>query len=594
MALPINIEDLLKKRKVEGSRIEFKQGWNPTDVYRSICAFANDFDNLGGGYILVGVEEKNGIAKRPVAGINVDAVDRILKQMVGFKNMLDPYYLPRTSVEEVDGKQILAIWVPSGVNRPYAVPSDVLAKAKQMKYYIRSGSSSIVAKGEALEELRDMANRVPFDDRPNPNITMSDISMVLLRDYLAKIGSKLEASLFTQPLNQTLEQMDLMDGPTENRMIKNVAAMMFCEHPEKFFKYTQIDIVTFPNGRTKDPNNFSETTIRGSVPQLINGALTYLKNNIIREFVVKQKDVPESIRYFNYPIQALEEIIVNSLYHRDYQLYEPIEISIEPDGIHILSFPGPDRTISNVAIKEGDRLISRRYRNRRLGDFLKEMDLTEGRSTGIPTVQDELQKNGSPRATIETNDERSFINVFVPIHEGCGDKVILNDPENILDTKDETIDVTKETENVTKDEAIDVTKVENQRITKNITKAKSKNVTKDGVVNVTKESKDVTKTENQGVINNVTKAKFEDVTNDWTVNVIKEPQYVTKELSERQEIIINLIRQNPFVTIQEMSQKINVATRTIIRDIEDLQSERIIIREGGRKKGRWVIKMIPY
>ena len=601
MALPINIEDLLKKRKVEGSRIEFKKGWNPTDVYRSICAFANDFDNLGGGYILVGVEEKNGIAKRPVAGINVDAVDGILKQMVGFNNMLDPYYLPRTSIEEVDEKSILVIWVPSGVNRPYAVPSDVLAKAKQMKYYIRSGSSSIVAKGEALEELRDMANRVPFDDRPNPNIAMSDISMVLLRDYLAKIGSKLEALLFTQPLNQTLEQMDLMDGPTENRMIKNVAAMMFCEHPEKFFKYTQIDIVTFPNGRTKDPNNFSETTIRGSVPQLINGALTYLKNNIIREFVVKQKDVPESIRYFNYPVQALEEIIVNSLYHRDYQLYEPIEISIEPDGIHILSFPGPDRTISNVAIKEGDRLISRRYRNRRLGDFLKEMDLTEGRSTGIPTVQDELQKNGSPRATIETNDERSFINVFVPIHDGCGDKVILNDPENILVTKDETIDVTKETENVTKDETIDVTKVENQKVTKNITKAKSQNVTKDDAVNVTKdtqnvtkENNDVTKVESQGVTKNITKAKPEDYSKDWTVDVIKEPQFVTKKLSERQELIINLIRQNPLVTIPEMSLKIGVVSRTIKRDIKDLQSEGIIAREGGRKEGRWVIKMIPY
>lgn len=562
MALPINIEDLLKKRKVEGSRIEFKKGWNPTDVYHSICAFANDFDNLGGGYILVGVEEKNGIANRPVTGINVNAVDGILKQMVGFNNMLDPYYLPRTSVEEVDGKPILVIWVPSGVNRPYAVPSDVLAKAKQMKYYIRSGSSSIVAKGEVLEELRDMANRVPFDDRPNPNIAMSDISMVLLRDYLAKIGSKLEASLFTQPLTQTLEQMDLMDGPTENRMIKNVAAMMFCEHPEKFFKYTQIDIVTFPEGRTNGPNNFSETTIRGSVPQLINGALTYLKNNIIREFVVKQKDVPESIRYFNYPVQALEEIIVNSLYHRDYQLYEPIEISIEPEGIHILSFPGPDRTISNVAIKEGDRLISRRYRNRRLGDFLKEMDLTEGRSTGIPTVQDELQKNGSPRATIETNDERSFINVFVPIHEGCGDKVILNDTENIFDTKGETKNVTKESEYVIKD--------------------------------VTKENKNVTKVDNQGVTKSISKRKSKNVTKDLTVDVIKEPQYVTKELSERQEIIISLIRQNPLVTTLEMSLKIGVVSRTIKRDIKDLQSKGIITREGGRKEGRWVIKMIPY
>ena len=57
MALPINIEDLLNKRKIEGNRIEFKKGWNPADIYHSICAFANDFDNLGGGYILVGVEQ---------------------------------------------------------------------------------------------------------------------------------------------------------------------------------------------------------------------------------------------------------------------------------------------------------------------------------------------------------------------------------------------------------------------------------------------------------------------------------------------------------------------------------------------------------
>ena len=98
MALPINIEDLLNKRKVEGSRIEFKKGWNPVDIYHSICAFANDFDNLGGGYVLVGVEENEyGIAKRPVTGINIEDVDGILKQMVGFNNMFDPYYLPRAS-----------------------------------------------------------------------------------------------------------------------------------------------------------------------------------------------------------------------------------------------------------------------------------------------------------------------------------------------------------------------------------------------------------------------------------------------------------------------------------------------------------------
>lgn len=118
MALPINITDLLAKNKVEGNRIEFKKGWNPAKIYQTICAFANDIDNLGGGYILVGVEEENGIAKRPVIGLSEDSIDHILKDMIGYNNKIEPFYMPRTSVEEVDGKHILAIWIPSGTERP--------------------------------------------------------------------------------------------------------------------------------------------------------------------------------------------------------------------------------------------------------------------------------------------------------------------------------------------------------------------------------------------------------------------------------------------------------------------------------------------
>lgn len=433
MALPINIEDLLRKQKIESNRIEFKRGWNPVSIYHSICAFANDFDDLGGGYVIIGVDtdDLTGIAKRPVEGVPIEQIDSILQSMVGFNNKISPYYLPRTSVEEVDGKLVLVIWCPAGINRPYSVPENVTAKTSKEYFYIRSGTSSIIAKGEALDELRDLASRVPFDERGNPDIKLEDISIVLLRDYLVKVGSKLETELYKRPLPEILEQMDLYVGPSERRLLRNVAAMMFCEHPEKIFPYTQIDIVTFPKGRIKDPNNFSETTIYGSVPMLVSGALNHLKNTVIREYVRKQKNVPESLRFFNYPIQALEEAIVNSLYHRDYRIREAIEISVEPEGIYILSFPGPDHSISQSAITAGELLRSRRYRNRRLGDFLKELDLTEGRSTGIPTIQDELRKNGSPRATIETDDARSFINIFIPIHDGCGDEVILNVPKDV-------------------------------------------------------------------------------------------------------------------------------------------------------------------
>lgn len=134
MPLPININDLLRKQKIESNRIEFKKGWNPDAIYHSICAFANDFDNIGGGYILVGVEEdENGLAKRPVHGIQIESLDRIQKDMIGFNNRIDPFYMPRVDVEEIDDKQVLVIWVPAGNNRPYSVSERVTAKQSQSK-----------------------------------------------------------------------------------------------------------------------------------------------------------------------------------------------------------------------------------------------------------------------------------------------------------------------------------------------------------------------------------------------------------------------------------------------------------------------------
>lgn len=429
MALAINIEDLLQKQKIESNRIEFKKGWNPQSIYHSVCAFANDIDDLGGGYILVGVDiDDNGVAVRPVEGFPVERIDGILQEMVGYNNKMSPYYMPRTSVEEVDGRLVLVIWCPAGVNRPYSVPENVTAKNITKEcFYVRCGTSSIVAKGDVLDELREMAGRVPFDERGNPDIRIEDISMVLLRDHLVKVGSRLAAELHKIPLAEILEQMELLTGPAENRMIKNVAAMMFCEDPSRFFPYTQVDVVYFPGGSIKEPDNFSEVSIKGSVPQMIKHTMDFLNTNHLKQRVCKVPGRQEANRFWNYPYDALEEAVVNSLYHRDYRLYEPVEITIEPDCINILNCPGPDRSISEEAIRKGDKLKSRRYRNRRLGDFLKELDLTEGRSTGVPTIQAKLAANGSPRASFETTNDRLTFLIHIPIHrafgsENCGNE----------------------------------------------------------------------------------------------------------------------------------------------------------------------------
>lgn len=56
------------------------------------------------------------------------------------------------------------------------------------------------------------------------------------------------------------------------------------------------------------------------------------------------------------------------------------------------------------------------YRNRRIGDFLKELKLTEGKATGIPVIRDEMAKNGNPEPVFYTDDEKTLFLVTLPCH----------------------------------------------------------------------------------------------------------------------------------------------------------------------------------
>ena len=59
-------------------------------------------------------------------------------------------------------------------------------------------------------------------------------------------------------------------------------------------------------------------------------------------------------------------------------------------------------------MSNSERLITRDYRNSRIGDFLKEMDLTEGRSTGIPKMRFFMKRNGSPEPVFKTDEDLNF------------------------------------------------------------------------------------------------------------------------------------------------------------------------------------------
>ena len=207
--LPINLDSLLHQRSVESERVEYKRSWNPEAVLHSICAFANDFHNLGGGYAVVGVEEKNGRPVLPQAGLLPEQIDRIQKELLNLGNAaIQPPCHPLTAVYEVQGRLILILWVPGGETRPYKARIRLGEKNTGWAYYLRKHTSTVQARGEDERELLSLAATVPYDDRCNQGAGLADLSPLLMREHLQEIGSELADAAATM----NTEELDLTEG----------------------------------------------------------------------------------------------------------------------------------------------------------------------------------------------------------------------------------------------------------------------------------------------------------------------------------------------------------------------------------------------
>ena len=412
MAMPININDLIACRVVESNRVEFISGWNPTPIIHSICAFANDIDNVGGGYIVVGVEENDGTPVLPVKGIPQERVDGILKELIGLCHMIEPLYYPVVEPVFFQGKYIIVIWVSGGHGRPYKAAKDVHSDKSTKLYYIRKFSSTIVASPEEEKELFYISMDIPFDDRPNLAADVSDLDIGLMRSHLKEIGSSLYEHSLSMDALDIAKNIQLVAGPPEAVKPLNVGLLMFSERPEKYFRYARIEVVDIP-----DPTgtNMTEKVFTGPIQRQLSDALAFIKNYTLKEVVIKSADRAEATRISNYPYAAIEEILANAVYHRSYQEKEPITVRITSESIEITSFPGFDRSISDKDIAEL-RIRARVYRNRRIGDFLKELKLIEDRNTGFPNAIKALKANGSGMPRFEMDEERSFLSVTIPIH----------------------------------------------------------------------------------------------------------------------------------------------------------------------------------
>ena len=409
MALPININELVRGKVIEWDRLEFKAGWNPESILHTVCAFANDIHNWGGGYIIVGIDAVEGIAQFPVKGINAKSIDKIQGELISICYQIQPNYLPVSEPYVIDGKHILVIWVSAGDMRPYSCPS-TQGKDARRQYYIRSGSHSIVPKGDNYIRLMEQTAKVPFDDRINQEAKLNDLEFGLIREFLQEIQSDLFEESTAMPFNDLCRAMQIARGPIEAFRPINAGLLFFNKNPHKFFNRAWIELAIHNDEYGKE---YVSEIFKGPLHHQIRNCLTYLQQHVIRTETIKIVGKAESINITNYPFNAIEEALCNAIYHKSYKENKPIEIQVFKDKIEILSYPGPLPPITNTDLQK-TRVIARDYRNRRIGDFLKELKLVEGKATGFPLIVTEMVNNGNPEPLFYTDEERILFLITLP------------------------------------------------------------------------------------------------------------------------------------------------------------------------------------
>ncbi len=279
-------------------------------------------------------------------------------------------------------------------------------------YYVRHGSVTKKANNEDERRLFELTAKIPFDDRINHNAEIEDIDKELIKDFLRTVKSSLYDEVDKMDLLDLCERMNIIRGPKEYKKPVNVGLLFFNKTPDNFFKGAKIEVVIYHDDVG---DSLSEKIFTGPVYKQLTNALDYIKSNILIEEVRKIPGQAEAERFFNYPYEAIEEALTNAVYHRSYELQNTIEVNIRLDRIEILSYPGPLPPINNKMLKK-EHIIARDYRNRRIGDFLKELKFTEGRGTGIPKIRRAMKQNNSPDPIFETDDNRYYFLVILPIH----------------------------------------------------------------------------------------------------------------------------------------------------------------------------------
>ncbi|MDR2441368.1 MAG: putative DNA binding domain-containing protein [Planctomycetaceae bacterium] len=409
----------------ESEKVEWKENGEDKDVAKSIVksivktivAFANDIANMGGGYVVCGAGENKdefGFPKIIYKGLTADKLKEIEGIILSHcRDRVSPSLSPIVQELENPADNTTRILVFIVLASPKA---HSYRDGETSNYYVRIGRETREAGNSILTRLLASKQEIiPFDKKANPNVNETDIDVLFFRDCMNEMkliqSSKSLEDYFSdsEQIAEFIPPLCVKKTLDNKYCLRNFALFMFGKSSSISLYFPDLYIsLSIYNGTDRSEPTAERYLLTGSIIEQAKKAIRLLKTQAYTVFD-KTSNKPNQVKY---PIRALQEALINAVVHRDYEISEPIRVTVFSDRIEIMS-PGS----LHWGVDKENFLVGKtspRWRNQSFAYLFNKLQLAQSEGQGIPTIIRTMKEEGCPNPIFEIGTES--VTCILPAH----------------------------------------------------------------------------------------------------------------------------------------------------------------------------------
>jgi len=390
----MNIRELWEQllQRDEHTRLEVKLGNEiGNSVMQTVCAYANTI-GLDGGYLLLGISEDK-TANPKYAVVGVDDPDRLQSNLATqCSSKFNEIIRPRIQSGVLEGKTVICVYIPEAEAR--VKPIFVRKQGLDKGTYIRVGPTDQVCTPDDLAQLFQLRNIRPYDETVLPQTSLADINPHALKEYrklrAKKDPNASELHYSDEELLDALHCTEMVDGISRPTI---AGLLLFGTESvlRRYFSMMRFDYVRVKGrdwGGEVDDTYYS-IELREALLTLLPKAEAAIMDDMEREFSFPKGSLTREEKPV-IPYDAIREVLVNAVMHRDYQVSGPTLVIRFTNRIEFHN-PGYSLKPIDCIGTPGSQI-----RNQTIASVLHETEYAENKGSGIAKVQKRMQEAQLP------------------------------------------------------------------------------------------------------------------------------------------------------------------------------------------------------